>query len=60
MQESEEGSFISSVFLLSLKKKVRKVLKLCSYFFFFSFRPLAFESEKNAGSLRRPGWNREC
>ena len=35
MQESEEGSFISSVFLLSLKKKVRKVLKLCSSFFFF-------------------------
>ena len=58
MQESEEGSFISSVYLLSLKKKVRKVLKLCSSFFFF--RPLAFESEKNAGSLRRPGWNREC
>lgn len=58
MQESEEGSFISSVYLLSFKKKVRKVSKLCSSFFFF--RPLAFESEKNAGSLRRPGWNREC
>lgn len=58
MQESEEGSFISPVFLLPFKKKVRKVLKLCSSFFFFC--PLAFESEKNAGSLQRPGWNREC
>lgn len=34
MQESEEGSFISPVFLLPFKKKVRKVLKLCSSFFF--------------------------
>lgn len=59
MQETEEGSFISSVWLLyyKKKKKVRKVLKLCSSYFFFP-PLLGFESEKNAGSHRRPGWNR--